>query len=423
MLQDLGSHYLPILLTIPLSPVSCPNERPPSFNFQKACWDDFALYFDPHCPSTEEYPSFSLTSAAALFTSLALNAAKSSIPFGRIKRPPKAWWFAEVEGAVSEKRKAFAAAHRSDEDRQAYISASRNASSVIAKAKAEAWQTTCSSLSPKSNPKSVYSLIRSIAGSPYSYSSSPNFPNYTSPGWFPFLSVTNNTKLERLHRAASRVITGFLSSSPIPLLLSEASRPPLRVTLTHFTLSSYEQALRLPTSFPISGLARLGVKPRLCRSSWRAFVSTHPLITSSTSPREALLGCLSFPPWNLPSFTVESTLSSSYSRSVSPFSRQGAGLTHLDSLLPHDLVLWTNSSFPFPLGKGGSGALANCFQCGTQTTLSFTTGPVGSGFSAEACAILHALCWSRQHQQVCHFSSLLLLFDFCSVLSSVFSFI
>ena len=30
-------------------------------------------------------------------------------------------------------------------------------------------------------------------------------------------------------------------------------------------------------------------------------------------------------------------------------------------------------------------------------------------FSAEACAILQALRWSRQHQQVCHFSSLLLL--------------
>ena len=43
---------------------------------------------------------------------------------------------AEVEDAVSERRRAFAAAHRSDEDRQAYFSASRRASSVIAKAKA-----------------------------------------------------------------------------------------------------------------------------------------------------------------------------------------------------------------------------------------------------------------------------------------------
>ena len=86
-----------------------------------------------------------------------------------------------MEQAVSERRKAFASAHRSDEDRQAYISASRRASSVIAKAKAEAWQTTCSSLSPKSNPKSVHSLLRSIAGSPFLSFSSPNFPNCSSP--------------------------------------------------------------------------------------------------------------------------------------------------------------------------------------------------------------------------------------------------
>ena len=180
VLQDLGSDHLPILLSIPLSPVFRPNEGPPSFNFQKARWDGFASYIDSHCPSAEEYSSLSLSYAAALFTSLTLSAAKSSIPFGRIKRPPKAWWSAEVEEAVSERRKAFAAAHRSDEDRQAYISASRRASSVIAKAKTEAWQTTCSSLSPKSNPKSVHSLLRSIAGSPSSSSSSPNFPNCSS---------------------------------------------------------------------------------------------------------------------------------------------------------------------------------------------------------------------------------------------------
>ena len=178
MLQDLGSDHLPILLSIPLSPVYRPNERPPSFNFQKARWGGFASYFDSHFPSAEEYSSLSLSSAAALFTSLALNAAKCSIPFGRrLKRPSKAWWSAEVEEAVGERRKAFAAAHRSDEDRQAYISASRRTLSVIAKAKTEAWQTTCSSLSPKS----VHSLLCSIAGSPSSSSSSPNFPNCSSP--------------------------------------------------------------------------------------------------------------------------------------------------------------------------------------------------------------------------------------------------
>ena len=71
---------------------------------------------------------------------------------------------------------------------------------------------------------------------------------YASPEWFPFLSATNSTKLECLHRAASRAITGCLSSSPIPLLLSKASLPLLRVILTDFTLFSYDRALRVPTS-------------------------------------------------------------------------------------------------------------------------------------------------------------------------------
>ena len=139
----------------------------------------------------------------------------------------------------------------------------------------------------------------------------------------------------------------------------------------------------------------------------------------STCSREALLACPPCPPWNLPSFTVESTHSSPCSRFDSPLTRQGAALAHLDSLPPHDLILWTDDSVPFPFGKGGSGVLANCSLCGTEATLSFSAGPVCSGFSAEACAILHALCWSRQHHKVCHFSSLLLLSDSRSVLATL----
>ena len=97
----------------------------------------------------------------SLSTSLTLNAAKSFIPFVRTKRQPQAWWCAETKEVISEKRKAFTATHRSYEDRQAYLFASRHVWSVIAKAKTEAWQATCSSLSPKS----VYSLLHSVAGS------------------------------------------------------------------------------------------------------------------------------------------------------------------------------------------------------------------------------------------------------------------
>ena len=118
---------------------------------------------------------------------------------------------------------------------------------------------------------------------------------------------------------------------------------------------------------------------------------------------------------------MESTLPTPCSCSDPPLSRQSASLAHLDSLSPHDLVLWTDGSVPFPFDKGGYGVLANCSFCGIEATLSFSAGPVCSSFSAEACTILHALCWSRQHHKVCHFSSLLLLSDSRYVLSSIFS--
>ena len=91
-------------------------------------------------------------------------------------------------------------------------------------------------------------------------------------------------------------------------------------------------------------------------------------------------------------------------------------LAHLDSLPHHHLVIWTDASAPFPFDKSGSGVLANCSHCITEATFSFLAGPVCSSFSVEACTILQALCWSRQHHQVCHFSSFLLLSDCFSVL-------
>ena len=82
-------------------------------------------------------------------------------------------------------------------------------------------------------------------------------------------------------------------------------------------------------------------------------------------------------------------------------------------------MICTDGSVPFPFGKGCSGVLANCSVGSAEATLSFPAGPVCSSFSAEACAILQVLCWSRQHQQVCPFS--FLLSDSRSVLATCLS--
>ena len=140
-----------------------------------------------------------------------------------------------MEQEVSERRKAFAAAHRTNEDRQAYISASRRASSVIATAKAEAWQTTYSSLSPKSNPKSVHSLLHSIAGLS---SSSLNFPNCSSPK-------------ESASVDAAYLISHFSVSQPKGTTLSSAEPCALWSLTRPFALLSLSlNSLQLPSTFP-----------------------------------------------------------------------------------------------------------------------------------------------------------------------------
>ena len=100
---------------------------------------------------------------------------------------------------------------------------------------------------------------------------------YAFPGWFPFSSLTHITSVERMHRSSCRVITGCLLSTPIPLLHIEALFPPLRVTLTHQSLSFFEQTIRLLPTFPIASLAISNPRTRLKKSSWRSFSRSHNL--------------------------------------------------------------------------------------------------------------------------------------------------
>ena len=136
----------------------------------------------------------------------------------------------------------------------------------------------------------------------------------------------------------------------------------------------------------------------------------------STPPKETLLACTPFSRWNLPSFTVESIFFSSCSDL--PLSR----LPSLSTLLRSGAMDRRLCFFSFWLRR-----LWRTYQLlslrGTETSLSSPAEPVQS-FSAEACAILQTLFWSRQRRQICHFSSPIRL-SFCprhSVLFSIFPF-
>ena len=89
-------------------------------------------------------------------------------------------------------------------------------------------------------------------------------------------------------------------------------------------------------------------------------MSNYLVMLSPTSIREILFVCPPSLPWNLPSFTVESTLSSPCSQSDPPLSCQGAALAHLDFLPSHNIVIWL-CSFSFWEKMALVSLLTSCF--------------------------------------------------------------
>ena len=178
---------------------------------------------------------------------------------------------------------------------------------------------------------------------------------------------------------------------------------PLRVTLTHFTLSSYERILRLPTSFPISDLARLEVKPRLGRSSWRAFASTHPLMLPSTCSREALLACSPFhlgiclpSPWS-PPFPL-------HAPALIPLTLAKVRFSHTLTLSP--LMIWYSGQtalFLFLLARAAPAYLSTALSVALRPLFPFRQAQYVQIFPLKPAPFCTLFCWSRQHQQVCHF--------------------
>ena len=177
--------------------------------------------------------------------------------------------------------------------------------------------------------------------------------------------------MELLHQAT---VAPSPAACRSPLYIFKVSLPSLPVIRTQFARTSHKQALRLATSFTISGLGRLGSKTK----TLQVHVKTLRLLNRShfllLPPGKFFL--LAPSPPRIPlSFSVELTLSTSCTRSDLPLSRQSSTLAHFDSLPFHDFVILANGSAPIPFGKRGSGVLANCSLCSAAATLPFLASP------------------------------------------------
>ena len=194
-----------------------------------------------------------------------------------------------------------------------------------------------------------------------------------------------------MHRFSCRVIIGCLSSTPIPLLYIETLLPPLRVALTHQSLS-FKRALRLPSTVPLASLANSNPRTHLKKGSWRSFSQSHNLTPNLHLAREPLILCPPKPFWSIPSTYTILLQFSSLCSLKDPSSLCNTTVTcHLFSLSHSDISALADGLVPDGLGQGGAGIHIKCSKCVTVTSLSFSTSLWSTSYSAETIAILHAL--------------------------------
>ena len=83
------------------------------------------------------------------------------------------------------------------------------------------------------------------------------------------------------------------------------------------------------------------------------------------------------------------------------------------TILPPSSVIqvWTDGSVPSLFGPGGAGVYVTCSKCNTSNSMSFSTGPIASSFTAETFALKQGLDWCTSHLTTCKFQSVLFLTD------------
>ena len=154
--------------------------------------------------------------------------------------------------------------------------------------------------------------------------------------------LTNQSEI--FHRAASKVFSGCLSSTPIPLLLTDTQLTLLKIILKLQALSCFQRALRLlPESFNLSALGSKSVISRLKKKP--LLVMT--LRIHSRDP-SILTQAINYMPSKLLWTPIKFTVSYSIPNCSGPNSSHlEYAKNRLLSLPPSDAYVWSDSSVPF----------------------------------------------------------------------------
>ena len=172
------------------------NTHPPRFNYKKARWNVYQSYIVEHLPSLD-IDCVNIHQAPPLLLPLLARSCQGLYPLW----PP--WSFPQilvVPGSGIRSARATEGPLRGtpvwgSPPQMHTVDTSRRASSVISRAKSATWQATCSYLSPRSDPRTVFRLLNAILGEkehlPRPFFSRLQFPSWHCQSLFLLSSLTS----------------------------------------------------------------------------------------------------------------------------------------------------------------------------------------------------------------------------------------
>lgn len=221
---------------------------------------------------------------------------------------------------------------------------------------------------------------------------------YASPAWAPWLSATNQTKLERAQLGAARVITGVTRSTPTEAVLLEAGLERLEDRHRNVATITWDRWRNKEEGDPRREVARRNLQPRTRKLGWRTKCerwaeSLEELRDAEEDGDRAVQ--VARPPWE---GGVPCEISYTDTRKSDSLERQRerAEACIGEGGVP-DVTIFTDGSAEEGVRRGGAGVVV---YEGEERTESWSApaGRICSSFSAELTAMSEAVRWLREKQ-------------------------
>ena len=162
-LDDGCSDHLPVLWSFKAKE-PLPRRKPAAFCYSKANWYLWNHETEEKLKTMVESPNVESTSKLNdKFIQILLDASKKYIPKGS-RRKPKCWWSSEASRHVSKRKELRREAKTSSEKRKEYNRVCRESLKQVNQLKADKFKEGINALDPRSDPREIYGILRSIDG-------------------------------------------------------------------------------------------------------------------------------------------------------------------------------------------------------------------------------------------------------------------